>query len=97
MSQMSRPCVNCGTLALVSGFDGMDVLPRCKCFNLDPKVYAEINGMSIYEMLRRNRFAPMGDEIFMGESGTYFLQRMCELRDANPAAYSRASRDLGWG
>ena len=58
---------------------------------------AEIDKMSIYDLLRRNRFAPAGDEIFEDESGTYFLKRMCELRDANPAMYSRASRDLGWG
>jgi hypothetical protein len=64
---------------------------------LTPEVKAEIDKLSIYQLLQRNRFAPAGDEIFEGESGTYFLKRMCELRDANPAAYSRASRDLGWG
>jgi hypothetical protein len=64
--------------------------------NLTDELKAEIDKMTIYQMLQRNRFAPMGDEIFMGESGIYFLKRMCELRDANPAAYSRASRDLGW-
>ncbi len=97
MSEMILKCINCGEPALVSGFDGMDVIPKCKCYNVEPRVYQEIQKMSIYDMLRRNRFSPVGDEIFMGETGVYFLYRMCELRDADPAAYARASRDLGWG
>lgn len=53
-----------------------------------------IGSMSYKEMLRRWRFAPIGDPLFQGESGEYFRQKMVEKRAAeqNPATVPKRIR-----
>jgi len=51
------------------------------------------------ELLRRWRYAPLGDPLFQGETGDYWQQRMTELR-AEPGGQERhvaASKSIGWG
>ena len=62
---------------------------------LDPKTKMRIDHMTYEELLRKWRFAPAGDMMFQGESGTYYSKRMAELRDreSNPAAVSKT---VGW-
>jgi len=64
-----------------------------------------IDNASYEELLRRWRFAPMGDPLFQGGVGDYYLKRMREKEQAmdaterlggpadNPAA---ASKRVGW-
>ena len=55
-----------------------------------------IDSLSYEEMLRRWRFAPVGDPIFQGEAGDYFAARMAELR-AQGSDHVGASKRIGWG
>lgn len=55
----------------------------------------QIDGMDYESMLRRWRFAPVGDPMFTGESGVYFQKRMEELRAAG-ADHVGASKRIGW-
>jgi hypothetical protein len=59
------------------------------------KQKAEIDNMSQEEMLRLIRFAPSGDERFVGEKGTYLLRRSRELQVKNPAGHVAASKRIG--
>jgi len=58
-----------------------------------------IDNMSYRELLSKWRSAPSGDPWFQGETGTYWENRMNELR-ATPAGqkeHIRASKSIGWG
>lgn len=61
---------------------------------------AEIDGMSLKEMLSLWRFAPAGNEMFQGESGEYFSKVMNEKRNASaintPGEWTRISKEIGW-
>ena len=57
----------------------------------------EINKMNIVELLRKWRFAPIGDPLLQGESGAHLGARLSELCSKDPDAYVRASKALGWG
>lgn len=61
----------------------------------EPAYKAEIDAMTVEELLRVVRFAPAGDERMQGERGKYHLARMDELRAQDPAAYVAASKRLG--
>ena len=43
-----------------------------------------IDRFTHYDLLSRWRSAPVGDEMFQGESGEYWRKRMGELRDKDP-------------
>jgi hypothetical protein len=58
---------------------------------------AEINSKTIRQLLSQWRFAPVGDPWFQGETGAYWENRMCELRDKDNDAYVSASKSLGLG
>jgi hypothetical protein len=62
---------------------------------LTPEHKAHIDSLSYEALLRHNRFAPAGDPWFQGETGTYWLKRMAELRDAG-ADHVGASKRIGW-
>ena len=47
-------------------------------------------------LLRRWRFSPCGDELFIGESGEYYKKRMNELRARDPHEAALASKRIGW-
>ena len=56
---------------------------------------AIIDGKSYEDLLRRWRYAPVGDPWFEGETGGYWGERMKELR-ANGADHVGASKAIGW-
>lgn len=65
---------------------------------LTPQVKEQIDKMSYWSMLEQVRYAPAGTPIFEGESGTYFLDRMNEMRN-EPGGQERhvaASKGIGW-
>jgi hypothetical protein len=55
-----------------------------------------IDAMDYEGLLRRWRHAPFGDEWFHGETGVYWQERMCALRDINPHDAVQASKRIGW-
>lgn len=63
---------------------------------LTEQVKAQIDAMNYEQLLRRWRFAPIGDPIFQGESGKYFADVMFRKKaDPNTDAV-RASKNVGW-
>ena len=63
---------------------------------MTPEQKKWIDGASYEDLLRRNRFAPVGDPIFQGECGDYFLKVMAERQAADPAGHVAASKQIGW-
>jgi hypothetical protein len=63
---------------------------------LTPELKAEIDGMSVYVLLEKNRFSSIGDPLFQGESGEYCLKRLRELKDKDPEGFTSASKHMGW-
>lgn len=57
------------------------------------KVY--IDNLTYEEMLRRWRFGAMGDSIFQGDSGKYWIKVMEEKRQR--VDHVKISKMLGWG
>jgi len=65
---------------------------------LTPEVKAEIDAMTYEQLLRRWRFATLGNPMFQGERGSYFADRMSELRrKIGHDAAVQASKNVGWG
>lgn len=61
---------------------------------LEQKDIDYINSLTYEEMLRKFRFAPLGDPLFYGDSGEYFLKVMSEKKQIiNHAAISKK---VGW-
>ena len=63
---------------------------------LTPEIKEQIDRLNICQMLSRWRFGRVGDPIFQGEIGVYFSDRMFRLREEDPDAWVRASKELGW-
>lgn len=63
---------------------------------ISPEDKQWIDNASIRQLLSRWRFATAGDAIFQGETGEYYSKVMCAKRDADPAAWTHASKDIGW-
>lgn len=58
----------------------------------------QIDEMTYEEMLKRWRFAPMGDPMFQGNIGKYFAKVLAEKRDQMPEKDKIAiSKKIGWG
>lgn len=56
-----------------------------------------IDSMSYSQLLRKWRFAPAGDEFFIGEVGDYYQKVMDEKRQIiGVTAAVRASKEIGW-
>lgn len=66
--------------------------------NLTPELKARIDALPYEELLRRWRMEPAGSDMFQGESGTYWRDRMAEVRNApgGDARHTAASKDIGW-
>lgn len=60
------------------------------------EIKAKIDLMSYVELLRLWRFAPLGDPLFLGESGTYFKNRLLRLKAEDPDGAVAASKQIGW-
>lgn len=64
---------------------------------LTPQVKARIDALTYEAMLRKNRFAPVGDPIFQGESGIYFQDMMGKKRELLAAGEAVViSKKIGW-
>lgn len=49
------------------------------------------------DLLRKWRFEPIGSAWFVGEVGKAFTKRMSKVREEDPAAWTAASKGVGWG
>ena len=65
---------------------------------LTEKNKAYIDSLSYQGLLNHWRFAPVGDPWFVGQTGSYWGERMKELRDkpGGDAAHVQASKSIGW-
>jgi hypothetical protein len=63
---------------------------------MTPEQKAWIDGASYEDLLRKWRFAPAGDPMFVGDTGEYFKAVMARKRAENPDGAVRASQDIGW-
>ena len=64
---------------------------------MDEKIKQEIDNMDYESMLRRWRYAPVGDPMFQGEVGEYYSKVMKEKREkVGGAEHVRASKNVGW-
>lgn len=57
---------------------------------------AWIDNATLSSLLHRWRFAPLGDPMFQGATGEYYSKVMFGKRDADPAAWTAASKSVGW-
>ena len=64
---------------------------------MTPEQKEWIDQASYEDLLRRWRFAPVGDPFFQGDTGDYYSKIMGELRAADPAGHVAASKSIGWG
>ena len=55
-----------------------------------------INNASYEALLRRWRFAAVGDPMFKGRVGDYYTQVLAARRDADPDGHVLASKQIGW-
>ena len=56
-----------------------------------------IDGASYEQLLSRWRNAPVGDQMFVGETGDYYKQKMEERRqEVGDAEHVKASKSVGW-
>lgn len=63
---------------------------------LTDELKATIDSWPIEALLEKIRFAPPGSLLFQPPSGDYVMARYAELRDADPAAHTAASKRIGW-
>ena len=65
---------------------------------LTPENKQHIDSLSYEELLRRWRFAPVGDLWFQDATGKYWSERMNELRrePGGDDAHVAASKLIGW-
>jgi dihydrodipicolinate synthase/N-acetylneuraminate lyase len=49
------------------------------------------------DLLRRWRFAAVGDVMFRGDTGDYYAKTMNEKKAADPDGAVAASKKIGWG
>ena len=64
---------------------------------MDEKTKALIDAMTYEDLLRKWRFAPLGDPMFVGETGKYFAERMEQKRTEEGTDRVAVSKKVGWG
>jgi hypothetical protein len=64
---------------------------------MTPEEKRWIDNASLVELLRKWRHSPADGEMFQGETGEYYSKVMFGKRDADNAAWVRASKEVGWG
>jgi len=65
---------------------------------MDQKIKEKIDNMSYEEMFKLRRFAPIGDTLMIGDTGTYFLDVLYKKEKEIPSAERVAiSKRIGWG
>jgi hypothetical protein len=61
------------------------------------EIKKRIDNMPYETMLSRWRFAPVGDPMFQGETGDYYLKVMSAKRElVGHNAHVQASKNIGW-
>lgn len=56
-----------------------------------------IDNASYYDLLKRWRFAPMGDNMFVGDVGNYYASIMAEKkRELSEEEQTQVSKSIGW-
>lgn len=65
---------------------------------LTPEEKAFIDSQSLQELLHRWRFSPLSgtEPLFQGDTGDYYKKVMFDKRDADPDAWTAASKRIGW-
>lgn len=64
---------------------------------MTPEQKIWIDGASYEELLRRWRFAAVGDQIFRGDTGEYYQKVMEEKRKrVGESGHVSASKSIGW-
>jgi len=61
---------------------------------IDTKIKKWIDNASYEELLRKWRFAPIGDPYFQGETGDYYSKVMKEKKQN--CDHVQASKKIGW-
>lgn len=57
-----------------------------------------IKNATYEQLLHKNRFGPLGDEMFQGKLGKYFCKMMTKKRkELHPIEQVQASKNVGWG
>ena len=64
---------------------------------VDPKDKNWIDNATLEDLLRRWRFASVGDPIFQGETGEYYSDVMFKKKGNDPDKWVAASKKIGWG
>lgn len=64
---------------------------------MTPEQKSWIDNASLTDLLRKWRFADIGDELLQGESGDYFAKVMFGKRDADLEVWTTVSKSAGWG
>ncbi len=64
---------------------------------MTPEQKKWIDEATYEDLLQKNRFAPIGDPLMIGDSGDYFIEAMRKKRaEVGDAAHVRASKSIGW-
>jgi len=63
---------------------------------LTPELKADIDAQDYETLLRKWRFAQVGDQMFQGESGEYYAEAMAKKKAEDPEGAVRASKRVGW-
>ena len=61
---------------------------------MTPEQKKWIDEATYEDLLRRLRFAPVGDPLFRGDTFKYYSKVMKEKRSADPAEHVRASKSI---
>jgi hypothetical protein len=63
----------------------------------ESEMIAWIDSASLEQLLRRWRFAPIGDQFFVGVVGEHFSDTIAERRKTEGnSAWTAASKSVGW-
>lgn len=54
-----------------------------------------IDEASLFQLLERWRNAPVGDEMFQGDTGAYYSDAMCKKRSEDNGKWVAASKAIG--
>ena len=63
---------------------------------MTPEQKKWIDEASYEDLLRKWRFASVGEPMFQGDTGKYYSKVMNEQRSADPGGHVRASKSIGW-
>ena len=63
---------------------------------MTPEQKKWIDEATTEDLLRKWRFAPVGEPMFQGDTGEYYSEVMKKKRSADPEGHVRASKSIGW-